>query len=96
MVNNNNTMSPIWRRSAGVNMYSINIYIHLLRFVEHLALFLNFIMDITMCPKSSNPFYIVSYYIKWVTTAWSHSNITFIAIYLSFIKYLKEAAKKVS
>ena len=28
-----------------------------------------------MCPGSSEPFYIVSYYIKWVTTFWTHSNI---------------------
>ena len=27
-----------------------------------------------MCPRSSDPFYIVSYYIKWVTTSWTHSN----------------------
>ena len=26
-----------------------------------------------LCPISSNPFYIVSYYIKWVTTSWTHS-----------------------
>ena len=26
----------------------------------------------TMCPGSSDPFYIVSYYIKWVTTSWTH------------------------
>ena len=26
-----------------------------------------------MCPRSSDPFYIVSYYIKWVTTTWTHS-----------------------
>ena len=25
-----------------------------------------------MCPGSSDPFYIVSYYIKWVTTSWTH------------------------
>ena len=24
----------------------------------------------TVCPRSSDPFYIVSYYIKWVTTSW--------------------------
>ena len=24
-------------------------------------------------PRSSDPFYIVSYYIKWVTTSWTHS-----------------------
>ena len=28
----------------------------------------------TMCPRSSDPFYIVSYYIKWVTTSWTHSS----------------------
>ena len=25
----------------------------------------------TVCPRSSDPFYIVSYYIKWVTTSWT-------------------------
>ena len=29
----------------------------------------------TVCPGSSDPFYMVSYYIKWVTTSWTHSNI---------------------
>ena len=28
----------------------------------------------TICPGSSDPFYIVSYYIRWVTTSWTHSN----------------------
>ena len=27
----------------------------------------------TICPRSSDSFYIVSYYIKWVTTSWTHS-----------------------
>ena len=26
-----------------------------------------------MCPRSSDQFYIVSYYIKWATTSWTHS-----------------------
>ena len=26
----------------------------------------------TICPRSSRPFYIISYYIKWVTTSWKH------------------------
>ena len=30
---------------------------------------------ITVCAGSSDPFYIVSYYIKWVTTSWTHSSI---------------------
>ena len=28
---------------------------------------------VTLCPRSSI-FYIVSYYLKWVTTSWTHSN----------------------
>ena len=27
----------------------------------------------TVCPRSSDPFYIISYYIKWVTTSWTNS-----------------------
>ena len=27
----------------------------------------------TVCPGSSGPLYIVSYYIKWVTTSWTYS-----------------------
>ena len=27
-----------------------------------------------ICPRSSDLFYIVSYYIKWVTTSWTHGN----------------------
>ena len=29
----------------------------------------------TVCPGSSDPFYIVTYYLKWVTTTWTHSMI---------------------
>ena len=25
-----------------------------------------------MCPGSSDPFYVVTYYIKWVTTSWTY------------------------
>ena len=28
----------------------------------------------TVCPGSSDPFYMVSYYIKLVTTSWTYSN----------------------
>ena len=28
----------------------------------------------TVCPRSCDPFYIVSYYIKWVTASWIYSN----------------------
>ena len=27
----------------------------------------------TVCPRSSDPFYIVCYYINWVTASWTHS-----------------------
>ena len=30
------------------------------------------LVDINICPRSSDPFYIV-YYIKWITTSWTHS-----------------------
>ena len=29
----------------------------------------------TLCPGSSDPFYIVTYYIKWVTISWTHSRL---------------------
>ena len=31
----------------------------------------------TVCPRSSDPFYIVIYYRKWVTTSWTYSIILF-------------------
>ena len=30
---------------------------------------------ITICPRSSDPFYIVIYYIKWVTSSWTNSTL---------------------
>ena len=41
------------------------------------------IKQYTVRPKSSDPFYIVSYYIKWVTTSWTHST-----LYLIIDKYI--------
>ena len=29
----------------------------------------------SVCPRSSDPFYVVTYYIKWVTTYWTHSKL---------------------
>mgnify|MGYP007023201260 CR=1 FL=1 len=29
----------------------------------------------TVCPRSSYPFYLVSYYMKWVTTSWTFSSL---------------------
>ena len=33
----------------------------------------------TVCPGSSDPFYVVSYNIKWVTTSWTHSTTDIVA-----------------
>ena len=30
----------------------------------------------TVCPKSLNPFYLVTYYIEWGKTSWTHSTYT--------------------
>ena len=38
-----------------------------------------FILYGTVCPRSSDPFYIVAYYIKWVTTSCTYSNSEHIA-----------------
>ena len=32
-----------------------------------------FVGAYTVCPRSSDPFYIVRYYLKWVTTSWTYS-----------------------
>ena len=29
----------------------------------------------TVCPRSSDPFYVVTYYINWVTTSWTYCRI---------------------
>ena len=28
-------------------------------------------ITVTVCPRSSDPFYVVTYYIKWVNTSWT-------------------------
>ena len=32
----------------------------------------------TICPRSSDSFFIVTYYMRWVTAAWTHSMIQYI------------------
>ena len=46
------------------NLNSSNIIIHTLQFSDRL-------WQSTVCPRSSDPFYIVTYYIKLVTTSWT-------------------------
>ena len=38
----------------------------------------------TVCPGSSYPFYIVSYYIKWVTTSWTYGMFETVVIIRNF------------
>ena len=38
----------------------------------------------TVCPRRSGPFYIVSYYIKWGTTTWTHTVILLAALVMAF------------
>ena len=37
-----------------------------------------------VCPRSSYPFYIISYYIKWVDTSWTYSIYSIIALHPLF------------
>ena len=42
-----------------------------------LSLFSGLLSNIsTVCPRSSDPFNIVPYYINWVTTSWTYSSIS--------------------
>ena len=43
----------------------------------------------TVCPRSSDPFYVVSYYINWVTTSWTYG----IVKYLIQIKWQRSHMK---
>ena len=36
----------------------------------------------TVCPRSSDPFYIATYYTKWVTTSWAYSKIHAFKLFL--------------
>ena len=46
--------------------------------------------NVTVCPRSSDPSYIVSYYIKWVTTSWTYS------IILTFFMIIKNVEAKIT
>ena len=40
----------------------------------------------TICPGSSHQLFIVSYYIKWVTTSWTHSSFYEVNLYKIYLK----------
>ena len=58
----------------------------LIFFLHACALYYELPSD-TMCPRSSDPFYIVTYYIKWFTTSWTYS----ICMYKQTLKISSEA-----
>ena len=58
----------IWRRRNGILKAHAPGSTMSLNEVNH-----SHSINYTVCPGSSDPFYIVTYYIKWVTTSWTHS-----------------------
>ena len=42
-------------------------------FLCNIFFHINIYVPCTVCPRSSDPFYVVTYYIKWVTTSWTYS-----------------------
>ena len=52
------------------NIYILHVYT--LQFCKTCYIIL-FNRNDTICPRSSYPFYVERYYIKWVTTSWTHS-----------------------
>ena len=82
-----NAMSSLAFMTTGLyrvkkSSYFINTKSSLLRKVTVISFVANFLKMCTICPGSSDPFYIVSYCIKFVTTSWTQSNIDIDKYYL--------------
>ena len=43
----------------------------------------------TVCPRSSDPFYKVAYYIKWVTTSWTYNKTSNTLFRLNLENFIK-------
>ena len=41
----------------------------------------------TVCPRSNDPFYIVTYYIKWVTTSWTYKKMSYVKVLFYSFSY---------
>ena len=41
--------------------------------------------NITVCPGSSDPFYVVTYYIKWVTTSWTYGTYLWLTLQSAYL-----------
>ena len=61
------TMKPEYKRQSA-NTFKVKL--GSFRKMTGYMLFLSFI-SYTVCPRISDPFYILAYYIKWVTTFWT-------------------------
>ena len=33
------------------------------------------VLQYSICPGSSDPIYVITYYVKWVTSSWTHSSL---------------------
>ena len=51
---------------------------------------------ITVCPKSSDPLYMVSYYIKWATTFWTYSMVSAISLFSTPNEYKRKFQSQVA
>ena len=76
------------RRHVSLNYIiklKIDFYVHLNHIVFYINLLIakekiqikSYFHSYKVCLRSHDPFYTVSYFIKWVTTAWTYSNSSF-------------------
>ena len=57
-------------------MQNVNIFVHI---NQHENVVCKLLIAV-ICPRISDPFNIVTYYIKWVTTSWTESTVRFSAL----------------
>ena len=71
-----NSYREFWLKSIQAHLiikklWNLAVNLHPLYIVSRLQRFEKDIIN-TICPRSSYPIYTVTYYIKWVTTSWTH------------------------
>ena len=54
---------------------TLAFYLNMIPLMQSMVVQFSRALNSTICPRSSDPFCIVTYYIKWVTTSWTHSTI---------------------
>ena len=70
------TLPPLsMSTSKKLSALSLNINVHRVTYV---------LQSYTVCPRSSDQFHIVSYYIEWVTTSWTYRRYIQDIIYLVY------------